>query len=406
MEIAAGDYTSIDTDYTGNDAGAAPGSGGALHVSSEGSDVRITGGTITNNTATSQGGGLWNQNNSFMAVDEVTIMGNTVTSQGTLEGERVAGGGIYNNGGDLNVFNSTISGNVLPLSTSEEDVALTAGGGIANDDGGNLTVIFSTVSGNQATAGGGIANASIAEITNATIVNNTANTGGGYAQEVTLSSSTGRDASVTIRGTIIANNSADSDDDISVGDGAISSTGFNLIESDASNSFPAESSDIEGVDPQLGDLADNGGETMTHAPDSDSPVIDAGDPDDRARDQINQPVSGERRDIGSFEFQGAVQGDFAGQQQESRSSADGTRSVSIYPNPVSQGGQMTVTIPETYRGQLTLRVLDANGRVVQEDYRNATGRYRMDVSGLTSGSYLFQIVGDDDQETVRFVVSD
>ena len=54
--------------------------------------------------------------------------------------------------------------------------------------------------------------------------------------------------------------------------------GHNLIQDVSACAFAPVVGDITGEDPLLGPLADNGGMTQTHLPDSDSPVIDAGDP--------------------------------------------------------------------------------------------------------------------------------
>ncbi|HXW01266.1 MAG TPA: hypothetical protein VEC93_22840, partial [Anaerolineae bacterium] len=59
----------------------------------------------------------------------------------------VAGGGIFNAGGTVNVITSTFSSNTAQV-----------GGGISNTDGGTLTVTNSTFSSNTAEVGGGIFN--------------------------------------------------------------------------------------------------------------------------------------------------------------------------------------------------------------------------------------------------------
>ncbi len=122
-----------------------PGNGGGLHVTGAGT-VTITGGEINDNTAGSEGGGLWNGTGT-MTIIGTTISGNTASGNAADNG----GGGIYNfNGGTLMIDDATISDNVA-------DGTLGSGGGILNDVGSQLTVRTSIISGNTAVrAGGGI----------------------------------------------------------------------------------------------------------------------------------------------------------------------------------------------------------------------------------------------------------
>ena len=57
------------------------------------------------------------------------------------------------------------------------------------------------------------------------------------------------------------------------------SLGYNLIEDGSPCPISGETAtDILATDPLLMDLADNGGDTMTHLPQAGSPLIDAGNP--------------------------------------------------------------------------------------------------------------------------------
>ncbi len=122
-----------------------PGNGGGLHITGGGS-VMIEGGTVNGNTASSEGGGLWNGTGT-MTIAGTTISNNTAAGAGADQG----GGGIYNlNGGTLAIENATISQN-------QATGTLGSGGGILNDVGSQLSVSNSTISGNTAIrAGGGI----------------------------------------------------------------------------------------------------------------------------------------------------------------------------------------------------------------------------------------------------------
>nr|WP_047817032.1 choice-of-anchor Q domain-containing protein [Rhodopirellula islandica] len=148
IEVTNGSTTSLtDVNLDGNNAGvspavAAPGNGGGLHVTDAGT-VTISGGTVNNNVAASEGGGLWN-GTGVMTVTGTTISGNTASGDDADNG----GGGLFNVGGTLNVNDAMITDNVA-------DGAAGSGGGILNQ--GTLTVAGGQISGNTANrAGGGI----------------------------------------------------------------------------------------------------------------------------------------------------------------------------------------------------------------------------------------------------------
>ena len=133
-----------DTNLDDNVTGSAPGNGGGLHVSGA-TAVVIAGGTVSNNTAASEGGGLWNGDGT-MNVTGTRITGNRAGGDAADQG----GGGIYNLSGNVTVVDARISGNVA-------DGASGSGGGILNDAGGQVGLTRVIVDGNSASrAGGGI----------------------------------------------------------------------------------------------------------------------------------------------------------------------------------------------------------------------------------------------------------
>ena len=117
---------------------------------------------ILNNTATSNGAGIYNYQGNCLVIDSL-IQNNTANS----------GAGIYNDNG-----NCTVSGDSIVNNSATNN-----GGGIYNN--GNCTVIDSTIQNNTANSssygGGGVYNALGASftVTNSSIVNNTANYRGG-----------------------------------------------------------------------------------------------------------------------------------------------------------------------------------------------------------------------------------
>ncbi len=129
-----------------NNAGSAPGNGGGMHISGTGNAVLING-IVTGNTATLEGGGLWNSTGR-MTVTNVTLSNNTAAGAAADDG----GGGIFNNGGDVEIINSLLLRNAATGTAG-------SGGGTFNL-GGTLDITGTTFSGNRASrAGGGIEDA-------------------------------------------------------------------------------------------------------------------------------------------------------------------------------------------------------------------------------------------------------
>ncbi len=192
------------------------------------------------------------------------------------------GGGIYN-AGDLTVESCMLAGN-----TAGDN-----GGGIRNV--GVLVLRNSTLSGNAAQYGGGINGTGDASLYNSTLSGNTGNTGagGGIRQW---------DGTLRLYNTILANSAAGGDCRVN-NNSVIAANVHNLIED---GSCSAGGVGFLSADPLLGPLADNGGETLTHALLPNSPAIDAGDPATcLATDQRGFPRADLRCDIGAFELQHA-----------------------------------------------------------------------------------------------------
>jgi len=264
-------------------------------VSGSGNTANISGLTVTGGNAQpiligatliGDGGGILNANGATLNLTEVNVSGNSATSLGGGVATRaillvttttnitrslvsnntavLGGGGISNLGTDL------ISSAVTTISntTVTNNGALAEGGGISNT-AGTMNLVNNTVSHNQSVvAGGGIVNVAGILI-----------------------------GEVRMRNTILAQNSALVGTDLisSDGLGIFNSLGNNLVGNnlDISASFsasvviggvpqPNASADIVGsvavgfqiVDPVLGALADNGGQTDTRALGAGSPAID------------------------------------------------------------------------------------------------------------------------------------
>jgi CSLREA domain-containing protein len=169
------------------------------------------------------------------------------------------GGGIVNRG-MLTIQNSTISGN----SASQD------GGGI--DNWGTLTIQNSTFSGNSSSSavgmGGGIYNEGMLTIQNSTFSGNSATFGGGIYNWDTLN----------LFNTLIANSPSGGDCINEVGSGTINVNDHNLIEGNGETCglINGAGGSLIGVDPLLGSLANNGGDTQTFALLPGSPALNAG----------------------------------------------------------------------------------------------------------------------------------
>ena len=154
IEMTTGIVELRNTQLNGNAAlggASAPGNGGGLHVTGLPGQVgfiRIFGGTVNNNMAAKEGGGLWNQVGNIMVVrDSAIVNGNTASGNEADDG----GGGIFNNGGRLSV------GEMAQITNNHANGALGSGGGIFTTESGVSVAGGTVISGNTAVrAGGGI----------------------------------------------------------------------------------------------------------------------------------------------------------------------------------------------------------------------------------------------------------
>ncbi|MBC6994142.1 choice-of-anchor Q domain-containing protein [Neolewinella lacunae] len=388
VEQVDGSYTSIDVTYRSNVTGRAPGNGGAFHVTGTSSTSSFTGGMVMDNFAGNEGAGLWNQSGmATMTVENVSIFNNTVN--GTAPGD--AGGGIFNNGGIVNVTGSTIAFNTVAAEA-------TAGAGIFNRSGGVFTLTASTVSSNMTGgAGGGITNDGTMSIVNSTITQNTAAAGGGIAQAF-------EDASLDITGTIVADNFAGIAPDFVTAAAAVNSGGYNLIGDDIANEFPAVGTDIEGGNANLGPLANNGGTTLTHAPTCPSDAVGNGNPADASPDQAGQSPDG-TRDIGAIELIGGCSNFTDGlEQPEGLALANNLHaSVQLFPNPTALA-MVNISIPAELEGEVVLRVFDANGRVRGERRTQAGSVFQLPLEDLPNGTYSVQVISGETSSTHRLLI--
>lgn len=218
IEDNSGAATTIylkNNDLSNNATGAAPGNGGGLHITGAG-NAQISGGTVNGNSASQEGGGLWNGSGT-MRVINVMISGNEANGNLADDG----GGGIFNNGGILFVQNNTSITNNSANGTSG------SGGGIFNNIGGSTTIINSVISSNSSSrAGGGIEDnaGNFLVINNSVLDDNLTSSNPGNGGGVHMTGA----GNIRVSGSTITNNTASSE-----GGGLWNGTGVMIVK----NSF-------------------------------------------------------------------------------------------------------------------------------------------------------------------------
>ncbi len=248
--------------------------------------------TLAANSAGRYGGAIFDlSDHSYPAYPEFAHI-----EQSTLSGNSAQyGGGIFHDGYTvpdslLTLLNSTLSGNVV----------YRPGGATGSADGGGLYVISGQ-----------------AQLFNSTVAGNRVQlhfpstySGIGGGLYITASST------FTAENSLIANNTHGNGISLGVPDdcfssGTVGTLAFDLILT-ATNCYVTggQVGNIVGQDPRLGPLQNNGGSTLTEAPQAGSPVIDAGAALG-CTDQLGAPITidqrGFRRPIGANCDIGAVE---------------------------------------------------------------------------------------------------
>jgi len=253
-------------------------------------------------------------NNGTLTLDHVAVQNNTVTTD--YEDWWKGGAGIYNgDGSTLHLIDSTVKGNTASASN---------GGGIYAFTDTLVILDRSTVSGNSANVGGGLRTLGDVEIINSTISGNSAYGWHGGALfhtdgtvdilNSTISNNIGPDWApstlfigsfdiavpvLTLSNTIISGNQWYACDHWT-GSVVVISGGHNIVQDDT---CAPDATDIIQTDAGLAPLDDNGGPTLTHALLGSSVALDAAGaalcPATDQRGVIRPQGSG--CDIGSFE---------------------------------------------------------------------------------------------------------
>jgi hypothetical protein len=289
--------------------------GGGIFSVGISSVLTLTNSTVSGNNGGNGHGGIYN------LFGTVTLTRSTVS--GNTAGEI---GGIRNSGGKMTLDSSTVSGNSATSS---------AIGGINNDCSGGgedtdhfiatLVLINSTVSGNTAaTDGAGIFNQSVhlrgCDGADVTLIHSTVsgNKAGGVGGGVMQDPNNNNPATITLKNSVVAGNTSIGSNIVADCGGVITTQGHNLF--GVNTGCPTGGTDIAVMNPGLGPLANNGGPTQTHVPQSGSPAINAV-PLAVCTDANNAPIAtdqggitrpqGAACDIGSVEVQTAQMFEYA-----------------------------------------------------------------------------------------------
>jgi CSLREA domain-containing protein len=256
---------------SGGRLGDGGGGGGGIHFDRPNGKLNLTSCHVTGNLVFKNGGG------GIESTAPTTVTDSTVSNNTVFIGTSESGGGLDIRAGGLDMKTSTISGNVVQNSNGN------SAGGIYLQGASNI--MNSTVTDNQGAGAGGI-----------------------YAGN-----------SLVIRGTIVAANRGNNTvPDVAANTStAITSQGFNLVGNGGPITGFNQATDWKGtaaapLDPRLQALADNGGQTPTHALLIGSPAIDSGNSFGETADQrgggrtLDNPaappaVGGDNTDIGAFE---------------------------------------------------------------------------------------------------------
>lgn len=212
-----------------------------------------------------------------------------------------SGGGIDNSSGEVAIYQSTLFGNT----------ARGSGGGIFNARRSSTLLVQSTVSGNTAGSnGGGIYNARGAQlgIFQSTLYQNGAKTGGGVFDAFEREEPP---APITLSNSIVG---ASRGGDFSGDTNDVTLEGVNWVSDDT---FGNDDITVFSGNAKLEPIDQNGGPTPTHAPASNSPVINIGNNlDIPTNPATGQPYTVDQRgagfprivneivDLGAVEFQG------------------------------------------------------------------------------------------------------
>ncbi|MEM7032678.1 MAG: Calx-beta domain-containing protein [Chloroflexota bacterium] len=372
--------------------------------------IHMTNSSVQTNTAVIDGGGIFLEDSSTATIIDSAISDNILTGEIISGSKKTAGAGIQMDPkAEVLLNGSLLSGNTIRSLGNGE----ARGGAVMLKTNSVLTAVNTTFSGNIAepVAGnsirskgrggaihsdGGIVNLNNVTVTKNESLSDDTNVGQGGAFFFD-------GGSFTIKNSIIADNTADEGVDLfSKGGSTYTSDDYNIIGvNDGFYAITGGTNDQVGtpgtlIAPLLEPLADNGGETQTHALQQGSPARDMGNPavpgsggdaceNVDQRGEVRPTVLGNRCDIGAYEADSRptvyIQADNSGVVTEGDAgSLSATFTVSI-TNAISDA----VTINyDTIAGTATADV----------DFTASTGQQVVIPAGDTTGTIQVDVTGD------------
>ena len=282
-------------------------------VDDQGGDVNISGGTISGNYAGSRGGGAFATSGGQMKMIGGNLSNNSAGNQG---------GGVFVNSGSLTIAGTTITSN-----------SANSAGGVGINDG-TATITASAIVNNSAGSSGAgleVESVATANVTNSTFDGNTAFYGGGINNNgilnmtnCTVTGNTGYfgggglraySSAVTLTNTIVAGNSffgGDISGNVSGSNNLIGTGGSGGLQNGVNGNL------VGVFDPLLGSLGNYGGTTQTVPLLPGSPAIAAGTTAAGiTMDQRGLPLGPDDIDIGAFQSQGFTLGLVPGSSPQS-----------------------------------------------------------------------------------------
>jgi hypothetical protein len=320
VNAGSGTLTLANSTVSGNQA-ATFGYGLGAGIHNEG-EMTVTNSIISGNLGQhAEGGGIYNAASGTLSLINSTVSRNYGGRDGPAYG-----GGIYNRG-EMTIINSTVSENRVAGFQPADPWIGGFGGGIYSS--GWTSLINTTVASNLADYGGGIGNSGTLTVTNSTVSGNTAHgrgsgidTGSGIDNSGTLTltnstvsgntTPTGGSIYNDFNGTLTLTNTLVDGDCATHQYAAITSNGYNIESPGDTCGFDqgTDQVDVTEGELKLGELADNGGPTMTHALGKDSVAIDQipeadceVDTDQRRLPRPAGTTDPKRCDVGAFEVQ-------------------------------------------------------------------------------------------------------
>ncbi len=275
--------------------------GGGMKVVAQDSEIGVTDSLFAFNNANACGGGLYVTNEpSDVNLGYLEVYGN----------DALCGGGValwVPNAGSalIDVKYSEFSGNTASDASTGSG---SGGGGVFVEGGSGTSFVIknSTLSGNESVGIGGgmtLEGGVVAQIKYSTIAGNTADSGGGLYNRL---------ADCSIDNAIFGGNEGSSGGLEDVRGPEDCSISYSLLAGASASDFSDDGGNILDQDPLLGPLADNGGAGgFTRALQPGSPAIDAGNagtnlPDYDQRGAGFPRTSGAGLDMGAYEFDSAA----------------------------------------------------------------------------------------------------